>query len=129
MDKNAKDFLKLVEEKFRSANKALVRTLMAKLTTMKFDGSKSMQQLILDMTNTAARLKTLEEARLIKQRVHSINLVNQGVDKKLISKAKNFKKKQMRLLIVKRRNNRITNSFFTGKMCISKRIVLSARLG
>ncbi|GJX21506.1 ribonuclease H-like domain-containing protein [Tanacetum coccineum] len=41
------------------ADKALVRTLMAKLTTMKFDGSKSMQQHVLDMTNTAARLKTL----------------------------------------------------------------------
>ncbi|GKC76251.1 retrovirus-related pol polyprotein from transposon TNT 1-94 [Tanacetum coccineum] len=51
---NAKDFLKLVEEKFRSADK----------------------QHVLDMTNTAARLKTL------------------GVDKKLKPKAKNFKKKQ-----------------------------------
>ncbi|GKC51241.1 retrovirus-related pol polyprotein from transposon TNT 1-94 [Tanacetum coccineum] len=74
MDKNA--FLKLVEEKFRSADKALAGTLMAELTTIKFDGSKSMHQHVLDMTNTAARLKTL------------------GVDKKLKPKAKNFKKKQ-----------------------------------
>nr|GEW80778.1 hypothetical protein [Tanacetum cinerariifolium] len=57
--KISKDFLKLVEEKFRSGDKALARTRMAKLTTMKFDGSKSMQQYVLDMTNTATRLKTL----------------------------------------------------------------------
>ncbi|GKB27658.1 hypothetical protein Tco_0867059 [Tanacetum coccineum] len=87
-NQNAKDFLKLVEEKFRSADKALARTLMAELTTMKLDGLKSMQQHVLDTTNTAARLKTLgmnmdgsflvkllqEEARLKKQRVHSVNL-------------------------------------------------------
>ncbi|GJW94094.1 RNA-directed DNA polymerase, eukaryota [Tanacetum coccineum] len=35
-----------------------------------------------------------EEARLKKHRVHSVNLVNQGVDKKLKPKSKNFKKKQ-----------------------------------
>ncbi|GJU60324.1 retrovirus-related pol polyprotein from transposon TNT 1-94 [Tanacetum coccineum] len=139
-NQNAKDFLKLVEEKFRSVDKALAGTLMAELTTMKFDGSKSMQQHVLDMTNTATRLKTLgmnvddsffvqfimnslppeygpfhinyntlkdkwnidelsskliqEEARLKKQRVHSVNLMNQGVDKKLKPKAKSFKKKQ-----------------------------------
>ncbi|GJZ54842.1 retrovirus-related pol polyprotein from transposon TNT 1-94 [Tanacetum coccineum] len=44
-NQNAKDFCKLVEEKFRSADKALARTLMAELTTMKFDGLKSMQDL------------------------------------------------------------------------------------
>jgi hypothetical protein len=58
-NQNAKDFLKLVEEKFRSTDKALAGTLMTELTTMKFDGTKSMQQHVLDMTNTAARLKTL----------------------------------------------------------------------
>ncbi|GKA23015.1 retrovirus-related pol polyprotein from transposon TNT 1-94 [Tanacetum coccineum] len=100
---NAKDFLKLVEEKFRSADKALAETLMAVHTTMKFDGSKSMQQHVRDMTNTAARPKTLcmnvddtfkliqEEARLKKQKVHSVNFKN---FKKLKPKAKNFKKKQ-----------------------------------
>nr|GEV97588.1 hypothetical protein [Tanacetum cinerariifolium] len=104
--KNAKNFLKLVEEKFSSADKSLARTLMAELTTMKFDGLKSMQQHVLDMTNTIARLKTLgmnvndsffkliqKETRLKKLRVHSINLVNQGVDKKLKPKSKNCKKK------------------------------------
>ncbi|GJX19268.1 retrovirus-related pol polyprotein from transposon TNT 1-94 [Tanacetum coccineum] len=49
---------------------------MAELTIIKFDGSKSIQQHVLDMTNTATRLKTL------------------GVDKKLKPKGKNFKKKQ-----------------------------------
>ncbi|GJW70887.1 retrovirus-related pol polyprotein from transposon TNT 1-94 [Tanacetum coccineum] len=107
MDKNA--FLKLVEEKFRSADKALAGTLMAKLTTIKFDGSKSMQQHVLDMTNTATRLKTLgmnvDDSFLVQFIMNSLpleygpfhinfNLVNQGVDKKLKPKAKNFKKKQ-----------------------------------
>nr|GEV38859.1 NADH dehydrogenase [ubiquinone] iron-sulfur protein 2 [Tanacetum cinerariifolium] len=75
-NRHVKDFLKPVEEKLRSADKALTWTLMAELTIMKFDGSKSMQQHVLDMTNIAARLKTL------------------GVDKKHKPKAKNFKKKQ-----------------------------------
>ena len=55
----AKEYLKLVEERFRSTNKSLTGTLMAKLTTMKYDGSRSMQQHILDMTNIAARLTSL----------------------------------------------------------------------
>ena len=40
----AKEYLKLVEECFRSADKSLTRTLMAELMTMKYDGSQSMQQ-------------------------------------------------------------------------------------
>ena len=55
----AKEYLKLVEECFRSADKSLTGTLMAKFTTMKYDGSLSMQQHILDMTNITARLMTL----------------------------------------------------------------------
>ncbi|KAG8390191.1 hypothetical protein BUALT_Bualt01G0057900 [Buddleja alternifolia] len=55
----AKEYLKLVEDRFRSADKSLAGTLMAELTTMKYDGSRSMQQHILEMTNTAARLKSL----------------------------------------------------------------------
>ncbi|KAG8377672.1 hypothetical protein BUALT_Bualt08G0057200 [Buddleja alternifolia] len=55
----AKEYLKLVEERFRSAYKSLAGTLMAELTTMKYDGSRSMQQHVLEMTNTAARLKSL----------------------------------------------------------------------
>ena len=55
----ALEYLKLMEEHFRSADKSLAGTLMAELTTMKYDGSRSMQQHVLDMTNIAARLKTL----------------------------------------------------------------------
>ncbi|GKD22154.1 retrovirus-related pol polyprotein from transposon TNT 1-94, partial [Tanacetum coccineum] len=50
-----------------------------------------------DLTDasTEAQNKLIqEESRLKKQRVHSVNLVNQGVDKKLKPKAKKFKKKQ-----------------------------------
>jgi hypothetical protein len=58
--KNAKEFLKSVEEHFRTADKYLPRTLMAKLTTMKFDGMCGMHEHVLQMTNLAAQLKTLE---------------------------------------------------------------------
>ncbi|XP_060170817.1 uncharacterized protein LOC132601768 [Lycium barbarum] len=56
---SAKEYLKFVEECFRSADKSLAGTLMAELTTMKFDGSCSMQNHIIEMTNIATRLRTL----------------------------------------------------------------------
>nr|XP_033509741.1 uncharacterized protein LOC104087744 [Nicotiana tomentosiformis] len=56
---SAREYLKFVEECFRSADKSLAGTLMAELTTMKFDGSRSMQNHIIEMTNIAARLQTL----------------------------------------------------------------------
>ena len=56
---SAKEFLAFVEEHFRSADKSLAGTLMAKLTTMKYDGSKGMQDHIIEMTNIAVRLKSL----------------------------------------------------------------------
>jgi hypothetical protein len=58
--KNAKEFLKYVEERFRTADKSLAGTLMAKLTTMKFDGTHGMHEHVLEMTNLVAQLKTLE---------------------------------------------------------------------
>ena len=57
--KNAKEYLKFVEECFHSTNKSLVGTLMARLTTMKFDGLRSMHEHTIKMTNIATRLKTL----------------------------------------------------------------------
>ena len=48
-----------MEERFRSADKSLAGTLMAQLTTIKFDGSRSMQEHTIEMTNIAARLKSL----------------------------------------------------------------------
>ena len=38
----ALEYLKLVEERFSSTDKSLAGTLMAELTTMKYDGSRSM---------------------------------------------------------------------------------------
>ncbi|XP_075103776.1 uncharacterized protein LOC107791994 [Nicotiana tabacum] len=56
---SAREYLKFVEKHFRSADNSLVGTLMAELTTMKFDGSRSMQNHIIEMTNIVARLQTL----------------------------------------------------------------------
>ncbi|XP_038978010.1 uncharacterized protein LOC120108482 [Phoenix dactylifera] len=56
---SAQALLKTVEERFRSADKSLAGTLMAKLTTMKFDGTCGMHEHILEMTNIAAKLKAL----------------------------------------------------------------------
>ncbi|XP_038971782.1 uncharacterized protein LOC120104549 [Phoenix dactylifera] len=56
---DAKTFLTSVEERFRSADKSLAGTLMARLATMKYNGAKGMQEHILEMTNIAAKLETL----------------------------------------------------------------------
>ncbi|XP_009630499.4 uncharacterized protein LOC107815912 [Nicotiana tabacum] len=56
---SARKYLKFVKEHFRSADKSLAGTLMIELTTIKFDGSRSMQNHITEMTNIAARLQTL----------------------------------------------------------------------
>jgi len=55
---SAKKFMKSVEERSQKANKALAGTLMSTLTTMKFDGSRTMHEHVIEMTNTAARLKS-----------------------------------------------------------------------
>ncbi|GJW31471.1 retrovirus-related pol polyprotein from transposon TNT 1-94, partial [Tanacetum coccineum] len=113
-NQNAKDFLKLVEEKFHFADKALARTLMAELTTVKFDDDSFLVQFIMNLLSPEygsfhINYYTLkdkwnideifskpiqEEARLKKQRVYSVNFVNQGVDKKLKPKSNNIKNKQ-----------------------------------
>ncbi|XP_019264249.1 PREDICTED: uncharacterized protein LOC109241881 [Nicotiana attenuata] len=53
---SARECLKFVEERFRSADKSLAGTLMDELMTMKFDRSRSMQNHIIEMTNIATRL-------------------------------------------------------------------------
>ena len=55
----ALEFLKSVEERFKRTDKSFAGTLMAELTTMKYDGQKGIQQLILNMTEKAAKLKAL----------------------------------------------------------------------
>ncbi|XP_016477845.1 uncharacterized protein LOC107799266 [Nicotiana tabacum] len=56
---SVRGYLKFVKECFCSADKSLTGTLMAELTLMKFDGSHSMQNHIIEMTNIVARLQTL----------------------------------------------------------------------
>ena len=56
---NAKEFLSNVEDHFKTASKSLVGKLMAKLTTMKIDCKRGIQEYAIEMTNLAAQLKTL----------------------------------------------------------------------
>lgn len=56
---SAKKYLELVEARLCSADKSLAGTLISKLTTMKFTEMVSMQAHIIEMTNIAARLRTL----------------------------------------------------------------------
>jgi len=57
---SAKRFMWLVGERSQIAYKSIVGTLMSTLATMKFDGSRTMYEHVIEMTNIAARLKTLE---------------------------------------------------------------------
>ena len=54
-------FLNNVEEHFRTANKSLVGTLIANLTTIKFDGTCGIHECILKITNLDTKLKVLDE--------------------------------------------------------------------
>ncbi|KAM3357225.1 hypothetical protein P3S68_023939 [Capsicum galapagoense] len=56
---SAKELLKLVEKSSQTVDKSLAGTLMGTLTTMKFDGSRTMHEHVIEMTNIAARLKSL----------------------------------------------------------------------
>ncbi|XP_047262415.1 uncharacterized protein LOC107865059 [Capsicum annuum] len=56
---SAKELLKLVEESSQTADKFFTRTLMGTLTTMKFVGSRTMNEHVIEMTNIEARLKSL----------------------------------------------------------------------
>ena len=47
---NAKEFLANVAECFKTADKSLAGTLMAKLTNMKFDDTRGIQEHVLEMT-------------------------------------------------------------------------------
>ena len=58
-DITAKEFFDIVEDRFQTADKSLAGTLMAELTTMKFDGTRTMHDHVIEMTNIAAKLKAL----------------------------------------------------------------------
>ena len=57
---SAEKFMWLVGERSQTADKSVVGTLMITLTTMKFDGSRTMYEHVIEMTNITARLKILE---------------------------------------------------------------------
>lgn len=58
---NANKFMKFVENcsQSKATNKSLVGTLMSTLTTINFDGSYTIQEHVLEMTNLVVRLKTM----------------------------------------------------------------------
>jgi len=56
---DAKEFMKFLEERSQTVDKSLVGTLMSILATMKFDGSRTMHEHVIEMTNIATRLKSL----------------------------------------------------------------------
>ena len=55
---SAKKFMGLVGEYSQTVDKSVAGTLMSTLTTMKFDGSRTMYEYVTEMTNIVARLKT-----------------------------------------------------------------------
>ncbi|XP_023638122.1 uncharacterized protein LOC111830472 [Capsella rubella] len=55
----AKAYLDTLAERFKTADKSLAGKLMADLTTMKHDGTRSMHDHCMDMINLAAKLKGL----------------------------------------------------------------------
>jgi len=59
---SATEFMKFGEERSQIADKSFAGTLMSTLTTMKFDGSRTMHEHVIEMTNIAARLKSLRMA-------------------------------------------------------------------
>ena len=56
---NSKEMLNMVEQRSQTADKSLAVTLMSTLITMKFDGSRTMHEHVLEMTNLSTRLKSL----------------------------------------------------------------------
>ncbi|GMP31293.1 hypothetical protein CsSME_00005568 [Camellia sinensis var. sinensis] len=60
---NALEYLKAVEDRFRSADKSLAGTIMAELTTMKYDGNRGAQDHILNMADKAEEVRLRKEGR------------------------------------------------------------------
>ena len=56
---NAKEFMGLVGERSQTTDKSVAGTLLSTLTTMKFDGSCTMYEHVIEMRNIATILKTL----------------------------------------------------------------------
>ena len=56
----AKEYLMVIIVRFNLGDKDVVGKLMAELTTTRFNGTKAMQQHVLDKENLAARLGKLD---------------------------------------------------------------------
>ncbi|XP_052294166.1 uncharacterized protein LOC127901262 [Citrus sinensis] len=54
------DYLNAIEQQFETSDKAMTSTLMSKLSSMKFTGTKGVREHIMEMRDIAARLKSLE---------------------------------------------------------------------
>ena len=59
MTKSDEEFKKLLEKKSQITNKLLASTLMRRLTTMKYDGSCTLQEHVLEITTLVVKLKNL----------------------------------------------------------------------
>ncbi|KAF7126375.1 hypothetical protein RHSIM_Rhsim11G0112500 [Rhododendron simsii] len=72
----ALEYLKAGKDCFKFADKSLLDTIMAELTTMKYDGSRRVQEHILNMYDKAAMLATLgiqvDESFLIQAILNSL---------------------------------------------------------
>ncbi|RVW24227.1 hypothetical protein CK203_091370 [Vitis vinifera] len=55
-----KEDLKAIEQQFETSDKALVSTLMTKMCSMKFNGTKGVHEHIMEMRDIIAQLKSLE---------------------------------------------------------------------
>nr|KJB36099.1 hypothetical protein B456_006G141100 [Gossypium raimondii] len=75
---SAKEYLMFVEKHFYSSNKSFIGTLMAQLTTTKFDGTREIQEHIIEMTNIVTSLKpygmVLDDSFLVQFILNSLPL-------------------------------------------------------
>ena len=55
-----KEYLKAIEQQFETSDKALANTLMTKMCSMKFSGTKGLCEHIMEMRDIAIQLKSLE---------------------------------------------------------------------
>ena len=55
-----KEYLKAIEKQFETSNKVLASTLMTKMCSMKFDGTKGVCKHIMEIRDIAAQFKSLE---------------------------------------------------------------------
>ncbi|XP_050160358.1 uncharacterized protein LOC126633857 [Malus sylvestris] len=56
---NAKEFLKLIEEKYKEFDETEIDNLMNSLTTMRYDGIESVHEYILNLIDIAGKLMAL----------------------------------------------------------------------